>query len=161
MKNLAIFTLILGVFVFATSSCKKVAEPVALNVIENAGMATISGIAYAPVNDTTSADTYAPSGTTLMVEVDPSDFPGVSTYGNNSNMLYYSTTVGANGAWTIQVPAPKTSAWVYVYPQDFRSNYIDGAGDTESAEFYYDGAYFSVNVMEGASVIEDFWYDRN
>jgi hypothetical protein len=166
MKNLAIVTLVLGVFIFAASSCKKVAEPVALNVIENAGMATIKGIAYAPVNDTTSADTYAPSGTVLLITVDQNQFPGVSTYGNNSHKLTYTTTVGAAGAWTIDVPAPKTAISVVVWPQDFRANYIDGAGDTDSAEFYYeDGTTSAVTitiggVIEGASIIRDFWYDR-
>ncbi|EJF53664.1 hypothetical protein SapgrDRAFT_1973 [Saprospira grandis DSM 2844] len=161
MKNLAVVTFILAVFAFSITSCKKVDDPQAVTVMENPGMATISGIVYAPVNDTTSADTYAPSGTELIVRVDPDDFPNVSVLNNGSEYMYYPVTVGANGTYSIDVPAPKTAASVRIYPQDFRANYIDGAGDTENAEFYYSGAYLTVSVFEGATVIQDFSYARN
>lgn len=160
MKNIAILAVIFGAFVF-TTSCKKIEAPTAVNVIESAGTATISGIAYADMDDTDPEDEFAPSGTKLLITVDQNQFPGASTYANNDNKLMYTATVGAAGAWSVTVKAPKTAITAVVWPQDFRSNYEDFAGDTQSAEFYYDGASFNVTVVDGSAPIQDFWYDRN
>jgi hypothetical protein len=160
MKNLAIVALLFSAFVLTMSSCKKVEAPTSVDIIANAGTATISGIVYADKDDSNAADEFA-SGAILLIEVDPNDFPAVSTSNYNNNMLFYSATVGNDGTWTATIPAPKTPISITVHPQDFRSNYIDASGDTESAEFYYDNASFNMTVVEGATPIRDFWYDRN
>jgi|GEM_PF-6392448 len=161
MKNLAVVTFILAVFAFSITSCKKVDDPQAVTVMENANEATISGIVYASLNDTTSADTYAPAGTQLLVRVDPNQFPEVSVLNSAStDYMYVPAEVGANGTYSVKVKAPKNGGTVRIYPPEFRANYIDGSGDTESGEFYYSGTYLTVSVFEGATVIQDFSYAR-
>jgi hypothetical protein len=160
MKNIAILAVIFGAFVF-TTSCKKIEEPTAVNVIESAGTATISGIAYADLDDTDPEDEFAPSGTKLLITVNQNQFPGATTYANNGNKLMYTATVGAQGAWSVTVKAPKTAITAVVWPQDFREDYKDANDDTQSAEFYYDGASFNVTVVDGSAPIQDFKYDRN
>ncbi|WCL82567.1 hypothetical protein PPO43_05575 [Saprospira sp. CCB-QB6] len=162
MKNLAVVTFILAVFAFSITSCKKVDDPQAVTVMENAGEATISGIVYADLNDTLpNSIEYAPAGTQLLVRVDPNQFPEVSVLNSAStDYMYVPAEVGANGTYSVKVKAPKNGGTVRIYPPEFRANYIDGAGDTESAEFYYNGTYLTVSVFEGATVIQDFSYDR-
>jgi len=159
MKNLAIVALLFSAFVLTMSSCKKVEAPTAVDLMTAAGNATISGIAYADLDDSDSDDEYAPAGTTLIVEVDPQDFPGVSSQNNNDNKMFYTATVGANGAWTVSVPAPKDPISVIVRPQDFRSDFINFLGDTVADQIFEDGSS-SVTVFEGASVLIDFWYSN-
>lgn len=165
MKNLAILTLVLGVFIFATSSCKKISEPNAVNVIENAGTATIKGFAYAQIVDTvettnfTNAQEFAPAGTKIIVKVSQNQFPGVSTYGSNSNELVYETTVGADGKWSVDVKAPKTAITATVYPQDFYATLVTGSCSTCSdPNTVYSESNYSVSVIEGSAYILDLYY---
>jgi hypothetical protein len=164
MRNLAILTLIMGVFVFA-SSCKKIAEPTSVDVVEAAGTATIHGIAYAQIIDTfetvnfTNPAEYAPSGTVIVVEINRNDFPGASTHGNVNNMLVYTTTVGANGAWTIDVKAPKTPISATIRPDDFYATYVTGSCATCSdPNTEFNAGTYNATIVEGNSTIVDVWY---
>lgn len=159
MKNLAIVALLFSAFVLTMSSCKKVEAPTAVDIMTTAGNATISGIAYAVIDESNSTNEYAPAGTNIIVEVDPQDFPGVSSQNNNDNKMFYTATVGANGAWTVSVPAPKDPTTVTIYPQDFRADYTDFAGDVEDDQLFEDGSA-NVTVFEGASVLVDFEYEN-
>jgi hypothetical protein len=157
MKNIAILAVIFGAFIF-TTSCKKIVEPTALNVIENAGTATISGIAYADLDDQDAEPEFAPTGTKVTVAIDQNDFPGASTYNNNPNMLLYTTTVGANGAWTITVKAPKTPINAMVILDPFRATYTDFSGD-DTDDLIWSTSDETVAVWEGNTSLVDFWYN--
>jgi hypothetical protein len=157
MKNFAILAAILGAFVF-TTSCKKIVEPTALDVIANAGTATISGIAYANLDDQDAEAEFAPSGTKITVAIDPSDFPGASTYYTNPNMLIYTATVGTNGAWTVTVKAPKTPISAMISVDPFRATYTDALGNDTDDLIWSSGAQYA-SVWEGNTSLVDFWYN--
>lgn len=157
MRNIAFLALIFGAFIF-TTSCKKIVEPTALNVIENAGSATISGIAYADLDDQDAEPEFAPTGTKVTVAIDQNDFPGASTYNNNPNLLLYTTTVGANGAWSVTVKAPKTPIAATIILDPFRATYTDfGGNDTD--DLIWSTGDQSVAVWEGNTSLVDFWYN--
>jgi hypothetical protein len=140
MKKIAILAAVFGAFVF-TTSCKKVEEPTAVNVIESAGTATISGFAYADLDDDNSPEAeFAPAGTKVFIVIDPMDFPGASVSMNNSNLLVYTATVGADGKWTATVKAPKTPIAATITADPFRADYTDINGDSEDdVIFTHDG----------------------
>jgi hypothetical protein len=159
MKNLAIVALLFSAFVLTMSSCKKVEAPTAVDVMTSAGNATISGIAYAVLDESNADAEYAPAGTSIIVEVDPQDFPGVSTQSNNDNKMFYTATVGANGAWSVSVPAPKDPITVTVRPQDFRATYTDVLGNDLDDQIFSEGNV-NVTVFEGASELVDLNYEN-
>lgn len=157
MKKVAILAFAFGAFVF-TTSCKKIENPAPLNVIENAGTATISGIAYADLDDQDAEPEYAPTGTKVTVAIDQNDFPGASTYGNNPNLLLYTTTVGANGAFSLTVKAPKTPIAATVVLDPFRATYTDGGGN-DTDDLIWSTGDQQVAVWEGNTSLVDFWYN--
>lgn len=157
MKNLAIVTLILGVFIFATSSCKKVEEPTALDVVAAAGTATIKGVAYATLDETETDQQYAPSGTKIIIELNANDFPGASTYGANSNMLLYTATVGAAGVYSVSVAAPKTAVTATIRPDDFSATYTD-IFDEDWANTPFSAGTYSATVIDGSTTVVDIAY---
>jgi len=126
MRNIAFLALIFGAFIF-TTSCKKIEEPTALNVIENAGTATINGVAYANSDLGEPGSEFAKAGTKLTIVINPADFPGATTYTGNGNLLLYTTTVGANGAWSITVKAPKTPITASIASDEYRQDLINTA----------------------------------
>lgn len=160
MKKFAILAAIFGAFVF-TTSCKKIAEPTAVDVIESAGTAIISGYAYADIDDEgTSAGEaeFAPAGTKVFIVINPNDFPGASTYNNNPNQLVYTATVGADGKWSATVKAPKTPIAATITADPFRTTYTDFAGDDEdNVIFTHDGPNGAA-VWEGNTTLVDLWW---
>lgn len=158
MRNIAILAVIFGAFIF-TTSCKKVAEPTSVDVIESAGTAVISGYAYADLDDDNSPEAeFAPAGTKIFVVINPNDFPGASTYANNPNQLVYSTTVGADGKWSVTVKAPKAGIQADIYTDPFRETYTDWAGnDTDDLIWESNGA--SAMVWEGNTTLVDLWWN--
>lgn len=158
MKKFAILAAIFGAFVF-TTSCKKVAEPTAVDVIESAGTATISGYAYADRDDDNSPEPeFAPAGTKVFIVINPNDFPGASTYANNPNLLVYTATVGADGTWSATVKAPKTPIAATITADPFRATYTDFAGDdTDDLIWTSNGA--GAAVWEGNTTLVDLWWN--
>jgi hypothetical protein len=161
MKNIAILAVIFGAFVF-TTSCKKIEEPTAVNVIESAGTATIKGYAYADLDDEgTSAGEpeFAPTGTKVFIVINPNDFPGASTYNSNLNQLVYTATVGANGMWEATVKAPKTPINATITADPFRKDYIDSNGDI-TADVIWTITTESAAVWEGNLTLVDLWWNQ-
>jgi hypothetical protein len=154
MKNL-IFAkaslFLLGGLMIA-SSCKKIENPEAIQVVDESKTATVKGIVYADLIDTNSVDEFAPVGTTLLVSINSSDFPGST----GSQTLLYKTTVGANGEYTINVPAPTSAITARVMPQEFRTSRIDWRGTSEMTKF--EANSFNVSIVQGGTSIHDFWY---
>jgi hypothetical protein len=126
MRNIAFLALIFGAFIF-TTSCKKIEEPTALNVIENAGTATINGVAFANSDLGEPGNEFAKAGTKLTVVINPASFPGATTYTGNNNLLVYTTTVGANGQWSVTVKAPKAQINATIASDDYRQDLINTA----------------------------------
>jgi len=161
MKKIAILAAIFGAFVF-TTSCKKVEEPTAVDVIESAGTATISGFAYADLDDDNSPDPeFAPAGTKVFIVIDPMDFPGASVNMNNPNLLVYTATVGADGKWTATVKAPKTPILATITADPFRADYTDINGDSEDDVIFtldLDPDDSRIAVWEGNNTFFDLWW---
>jgi hypothetical protein len=126
MRNIAFLALIFGAFIF-TTSCKKIEEPTALNVIENAGTATINGVAFADTDLGEAGSEFAKAGTKLTIVINPASFPGATTYTGNNNQLLYTTTVGADGKWSVTVKAPKTPITANIASDNFRQDRINSA----------------------------------
>ncbi len=160
MKNIAILAVIFGAFVF-TTSCKKIEEPTAVNVIESAGTATIKGYAYADLDDEGTSlgePEFAPTGTKVFIVINPNDFPGASTYNSNLNQLVYTATVGANGMWEATVKAPKTPIGATVATDPFRATYTDFSGNsTDNLIWTSNGA--NAAVWEGNLTLVDLWWN--
>ncbi len=143
---------LLGGLMIASSSCKKIENPETIQVVDESKTGTIKGIVYADLIDTNSVDEFAPVGTTVLVSINSSDFPGST----GSQTLLYKTTVGTNGEYTINVPAPTSTITATVMPQEFRTNRIDWRGMTQSTKF--EANSFTVSVIQGGTAIQDFWY---
>jgi hypothetical protein len=159
MKNIAILAVLFGAFIF-TTSCKKIAEPTAVDVIESAGTATISGYAYADLDDDDSPEPeFAPAGTKVFIVINPNDFPGASTYNNNPNQLVYTATVGADGRWSATVKAPKTPIGATIVADPFRADYTDFAGD-DTEDLIWESAGANVSVWEGNLTLVDLWWNQ-
>lgn len=160
MKKIAILAVVFGAFVF-TTSCKKVEDPTAVDVIESAGTATISGYAYADLDDDNSPEAeFAPAGTKVFIVIDPNDFPGTSVSQNNPNLLVYTATVGADGKWSATVKAPKTPIAATVTADPFRFDYIDFNGDrTDDVIFTFDGPAGTA-VWAGNNSYVDLWWQQ-
>ena len=161
MKNIAILAVLFGAFIF-TTSCKKIAEPTAVDVIESAGTATISGYAYADLNDEGSSfgkPEFAPAGTKIFIVINPSDFPGASTYNMNPNQLVYTATVGADGKWSATVKAPKTPILAAIVADPFRASYTDGAGDV-TTNLIWESNGANAAVWEGNLTLVDLWWNQ-
>lgn len=158
MKKIAILAVVFGAFIF-TTSCKKVEEPTAVNVIESAGTATISGYAYADLDDDNSPDAeFAKAGTKVFIAINPNDFPGSSVTLNNDNLLVYTATVGADGKWSATVKAPKTPIDATITADPFRARYIDFNGDSEEDVIFSLDNPDVVSVWEGNNTFYDLWW---
>jgi hypothetical protein len=158
MKKIAILAVVFGAFVF-TTSCKKVEEPTAVNVIESAGTASISGYAYADLDDDNSPEAeFAPAGTKVFIVIDPMDFPGASVNMNNNNLLVYTATVGADGKWSATVKAPKTPINATITADPFREDYTDFSGDTEDDVIFTHDGPNGTAVWEGNASFVDLWW---
>lgn len=160
MKNIAILAVIFGAFIF-TTSCKKIEAPTAVDVIESAGTATISGYAWADYdqeNETTFTPEFAPAGTKVFIVISPNDFPGATTYNNNPNQLVYTATVGADGKWSATVKAPKTPIMATITTDPFRKTFTDFVGD-ETENLIWENSGASAMVWEGNMTLVDLtWY---
>jgi hypothetical protein len=158
MKKIAILAVVFGAFVF-TTSCKKVEEPTAVNVIESAGTATISGYAYADLDDDNSPEAeFAKAGTKVFIVINPNDFPGTSVTQNNDNLLVYTATVGADGKWSATVKAPKTPITATITADPFRATYTDFNGDDEDDVIFSLDNGDDVAVWEGNNTFFDLWW---
>lgn len=158
MKNIAILAVLFGAFIF-TTSCKKIAEPTAVDVIESAGTAIISGFAYADLDDDNSPEPeFAPVGTKVFIVIDPMDFPGASVNMNNNNLLVYTATVGADGRWSATVKAPKTPIGATITADPFRDTYTDLNGDDEDDIIFTHDGPDGADVWEGNTTLVDLWW---
>lgn len=155
MKKIAILAAVFGTFVF-TTSCKKVEDPTAVNLIESASTATISGFAYADLDDDNSPEAeFAKAGTKVFIVINPNDFPGASVSLNNDNLLVYTATVGADGKWSATVKAPKTPISATITADPFRARYIDFNGDSEEDVIFSLDNGDNVAVWEGNNTFYD------
>ncbi|MDL2262048.1 hypothetical protein LJC11_00925 [Bacteroidales bacterium OttesenSCG-928-I21] len=102
MKKLKKLLLVFVVFAFIFNACAPEDPAEGVNIEQTVkSSATIEGVAY--VNTNTSATTvqqFAPEGTLLIFTIDNSDY-GVSSAGK----VVKSTTVGAEGKYSVSVPA--------------------------------------------------------
>jgi hypothetical protein len=177
MKKIAILSAVFSAL-FVFPSCEKVEEPVAVNVIESAGTATISGFAYAdlstnfsdtlvlddndPFNDFLPVLEFAPAGTKLYVVINPNSFPGASTYEGNEEKLIYTATVGTDGKWSTTIKAPKKPVTATISADPFRVNFVNYVDTIEVKNAIYNAIdnNRSVSVWSGNVSLEDFYWTR-
>lgn len=105
---------IMAASIFFTS-CEKYEQSTPY-VISDSLTATISGIVYADLDLNVSTAQYAPQGTVIYIKANLSDL--VPNYSGN-NMKIYTTTVGANGAYSIKVPVNDAGVMYYVSGDEF------------------------------------------
>lgn len=156
------------VVLFATillAGCAKYEVSTPLVVDQNQ-KATISGVAYAILNEFDDIDNgdpqFAPSGTKIMFSVDGEDLTGV----DGANDIIVTVTVGANGVYTASVPVNNLGVAVTVLPQDFAYDFIPAVWDAVDMEWVegdaerqvYEVAPFQLNLKTGEGSINDFMY---
>ena len=144
----------LTLVVLFASSCKKIENPTPIDVIENAGSATITGYAYCQ-SDLTNAGQELANGAKIIVTIDPTQFPGSNH--TSGTLLRYETTVDADGMWSITVPAPDKLINATVWPQEFRRNLIVNANTTLQNEIF-DANSINVTIINGKTDYLDINY---
>jgi hypothetical protein len=155
----------LAISAIAFVSCKK-EEPVAP---AEPGTATVSGILWADLdiyNDTNSTGgyewkpEYAPVGTVVTAIVDSEDLDPTPDAGFDYQDLKYTTTVGANGVYSIStIPCYNTPITVDLYFNDFTYDQVTGPNTADKEHYIYTLGSTSVTVYAGAIVINDFTYN--
>lgn len=146
------------------------------------GTATVEGVIEANIdlaNDTLTDGSvdpngnweFAPEGTVLTFIIDSEDLDQNPQPGYNYKDLIYTTTVGANGVYSISdLPAYETPINVDIEFNDFAADQVDYGTDpgdttatgmpaTVTTRTIYTKGGETVTIWNGAVVIEDFRYN--
>lgn len=171
---------LLGIMTFAAMSFAVVSCSEEEQTPVEPGTATVSGVIEANIdlaNDTLSDGSndpngkweFAPAGTKLTFVINGADLDQNPQPGYNYKDLNYTAEVGANGAYTVELPAYETPFNVSVKFDDFAADQVDfgnDPGDTTATgmpatvtmrTIYFKGDE-NVTIWDGANVIEDFRY---
>ncbi len=115
--------------------------------------ATIEGVVYAALDLSNTDREFAPEGTKLFFRIDAKELmlaPGEGTY----ETLLYTTTVGANGKYSIKLPsANHKSVPVKITSDEFRVNQVQVGGEDEMVEFNL--AEVTVNTQGEQKYVQD------
>jgi len=150
-KVLIVFSLVALIFV----SCSK-DDSETVNVKN--GSATITGIARCETDLTNLESEFVPAGTKIIATISTDDLvvnpdPTI-TYPERS----FSTTVGANGKYSLTVDANAKTVTVNITASDFEFDQkIDTIPTYTRKRYVYGNGV--VNVVEGVSKIEDLFFN--
>lgn len=144
MKNIIILSIALVALLFTMSSCEPKApetEPVA--------KVTVSGIVEAELNIATIGLETVPSGTKLIFRIDSKDLVQSPSTTYQYQILQYETTVGADGKYSIELPAVKfKAAAVTIIPVEFEAEQRQADNSTIKRKIYT-GIPTGLTVQEG------------
>ncbi len=155
MKKLfSYFVVVLGIVSIAIiSSCEKyeVSTPYEIN---DSITATISGYVYADLNLQETGKEYAPTGTTIFIQVELQQY---NPHAPNGEFKTYSTTVGSDGTYSFNLPSNDNGVNFTIIPESFRAEQLQwddtyedvvfnaatqNAGVVSSENYIYDIVYF-------------------
>jgi len=144
-KVLIVFSLVALIFV----SCSKETETV---TVTN-GSAKITGVAKCDLDLTNTEREFVPAGTKIIATIDTKDLVN-----NPDNTITYpertfTTTVGANGVYTLTVDANSKTVSVDIQASDFE--YDQKVNDTTFTRKVYVYGTSTRTVVNGVTVIED------
>lgn len=164
MKNLNLFLGSVAVAAIMFTSCEKdKSNPVAVN-----GSATISGIAYVDtytLNDTNSISDwdqeFVPAGTVIFATLSSEDLVLVPNGNATYSDIIVETTVGANGAYTLTVPANTKNFTVTITADDFTAELTEGTVDDQiKSQQYFKLTGVEVgNIHNGADRKENLYFE--
>ena len=169
---------LLGIMTFAAMSFAVVSCSEEEQTPVEPGSANVSGVIEANIdlaNDTLtdgSPETmweFAPSGTVITFIIDGQDLDQNPQPGYNYKNLIYTATVGANGTYSVDLPAYETPINVDIEFNDFAADQVDygmdpgdttatGMPATVTTRTIYSKGGESVTIWDGAAIIEDFRY---
>lgn len=153
MKNIVSMMLIasLGLFMLVFTGCKEETyTPEPLPQI------TISGTVYADL-DLNIANDKAPAGVKIIFRIDSRDLVQTPITGYTYNVLEYTTTVGADGAYTITLPtATFAGVNVDIIPVDFKNDQIQI--DNSRKLMTYIGGLSGVTTQSSQVYFQDLAY---
>lgn len=145
----SLFILMSMVFVLASCSKYEVSDTVTADML---GKATISGVAYVDVDKTNSGMEFVPSGTTLLF------FTNYSNLLTGATGVYsLTTTVGANGAYSIAFPAKESGTTITITGAQLVLDVKENSA-TKSQIFKMDNA---VTVRPNMSFVKDLIYSKD
>lgn len=176
MKNVYLGAFAVATMLLAMASCKKETQ----TPLEP-GTATIMGLVEANLNeandtlsDGTGEDQWelAPSGTTITFSIDSRDLDPSPQSGFTYKELLYTAQVGADGMYTVSVPAYERPINVDVMFNDFTANVTEWGTDpgdtlangrpaTVQNRYSFSKSNESVSVYDGAVVVLDARYSKN
>ncbi len=156
MKNLIIPCLPL-LLISLLVSCKEESIKTS-NKIDLKRTATLTGIVYANLDLTSSTEKTVPAGTPLKFLIDSKEFATVVVEGYVYQQLAYTTTVGSDGSYTIQLPALTKPISVQIVGSDFRATVKLTATTSSSTPKTFNLALVTVSINEGLTTIQDLQY---
>ncbi len=138
--------------------------------------ATLSGLVYANLsekNDTlptlpsTTIDyEFAPEGTLIQIRVEATNYADFA-----DGYMLYTTTVGSDGSYSIDIPATNEGISVDIFTADFEYQKVVGNWAWNGAEYEWEGSsirkqYFSdmitvAGIISEGTKIKDIYYDHN
>lgn len=121
------------------------------------GSATVTGIAYADLDETNAEFEKAPAGTKVYVIVNTRNFvlnPTGGTYADR----YYEGTVDANGKYSIAIETGNRPMTVEVVGADFSATVKTGASSSVVRNFYGIFAGGNTDVFPSGTFILDLYY---
>lgn len=151
-------------------SCKEEEKPTPADP----GMATISGTITAPIdesNDTTNAGGYiynympefAPAGTMVHFIIDSEDLDPNPDYSYDYQELRYSTEIGTDGSYSMEVPAINQGVSVTVVFDEFNADHREYYGPQPDSVIVNQERFFlgdaSIYVYEGKTYVRNYTYN--
>jgi len=168
LNTLLKFTLVAAVTVTISTACENIDNPDPIPAIDSTKTATIQGTAYANLdetNDTTGVpeqdNERAPQGTTVKVVLDVEDLIPNPTPGVNYSSKTYTTTVDANGNFSVEVEAADAAINVELYMGSFNATRTLGGGGTEQALYLPQLFPYNVQIVAGLTSYNDVTYFPN
>lgn len=128
-----------------TFSCK---DEMSNEPFEN-GSATIQGTALVNTDFTNDVggiivNEYVPQGVRIYAEINSVDLVQFPAGGVDYGTILIDTTIGANGSFTLVIPANMKNVNVTFYADDFRADQIQIDASVESKIFYLPNIYTEV-----------------
>ena len=169
MKKVMLSLLVVAGFGTALVSCKE-EEPVQP---KEAGTATVSGVAEADLEtlgDTLDNGTYmqmlepVPSGTMIYFTYDSGELDPDRDMGYSYDEITLSTTVGANGEYSIELPAVASGVDYTITFADFAHDQMipdpnNGLPQTVTDRVIFTKGDETVTVHENSNIIRDWVYN--